>query len=106
VAVSNAVGETEADDDFIEERRIREVHADAAELGARAEDQFVAAGSQPVARKEGFIGSAIGIGDGGLEVARIAFFQDGETNLQPCGRPSQRGIQDVGRQVCHISGAS
>jgi len=62
--VAVGIGDSKANDDKVEERRVGQLHSSGAEIIACVKRQFVDAGFETIGREQRFVRSTIHIGNG------------------------------------------
>ena len=69
--VAVGIGDSKANDDKVEERRVGQLHSSGAEIIACVKRQFVDAGFETIGREQRFVRSTIHIGNGRFYKPRV-----------------------------------
>src|SRR5579871_741608 len=100
VIVLRRIRYAEADHHLIEKPGARQLHAQACEVVASVENEFVGADSECRTFEKGLLAAAVGIGcSGGDALASVGDAE--QLDAHSGARPAMGGIQDMGRQTAH-----
>lgn len=102
MVVAVGLRDGKADGDFVEEGRVGERHAEAAEIVAGLEQQLIPANRDGVARQQGAVGAAIAVGPFRLDQGALTAFQREQLQPQPRRRAARAGVQDMRAQAGHV----